>query len=345
MTFNKKETTTIKINDFEPSGLTFTDLKDTEDGKNNSIGWANYKAKSKTDRNSKLMLQLDWKYFHTYGVPKLGEFYPNDQKRANFKFPLTEEEATFSKMEELDIYMASDSMKQKLFPGKKLDKYEYVPVLKKQEEVDINRPPYIKVRLNTTWPDISIKSEVYLTKTEEVNGIKKMVGVPEKMEVTTLDEFTSYVKYKSTVRPIIEISKLWADTKPKSGGTKLKYGIVWRLVKILVDDNGMTGAESMNTTNADFIDDDDNNYSKPTSLPQRNALSEDEEEEKPVKKPIVTQSKKNVVEEDDDEEEEPVKPAKKVEEDDEDEEEEEVVPVKKTKAKVVEKSKKTKSAN
>lgn len=357
MTSYKKENTTTKINDFEPTGLTFTELKDTEDGKNNSIGWANYNMKSPSDRNCKLKLQLDWKYFHTYGVPKLGEFYPNDQKRANFKFPLTEEEVTYTKMEELDEYMGSDTMKQKLFPGKKLDKYEYVPVLKKQEEVDVNRPPYIKVRLNTTWPDISIKSEVFLTKTETVNGVKKIEGTPEQMEVTTLDDFTSYVKYKSTVRPIIEISKLWADTKPKSGGTKLKYGIVWRLVKILVDDNGM-GSDVMDNSNADFIDDDDDvvpvvkqQNVKQQNVKQntKNVEESDGEEEVSVPTPVVKQQSKQVVVEDSDEEEDVVQTpvvkqqSKKVVE--ESDEEEEPVPVKKSKAKVTEKSKKSKSTN
>jgi len=350
MTFNKKENATTKINDFEPAGLVITDLKDTDDGKNNSIGWANYKHKTLGERATKLKLQLDWKYMHTYGVPKVGEFYPNDQKRANFKFPLVEEEVTFTKMAELDAHMGSDAMKQKLFPGKKLDKYEYIPVLKISEDADVNRPPYIKVRLNTTWPDVSIKSEVFLTKTEEINGVKKIQGTPEKMEVTTLDDFTTYVKYKSTIRPIIEISKVWADTKPKSGGTKLKYGIVWRLVKILVDDNGTSG-ESMDNTNTDFIDDDDDNYSKPTAIKTpvvaKEEEEDDEEEEEVIVKPPTKTSKKVVVEEEDDEEEEVVKPppkqpAKKVveEEEDDDEEEEEVVPVKKTKAKVADKKKK-----
>ena len=378
-TFNKVNTTT-KINDFEPTNMIFTVLKDTEDGKNNSIGWANYKQKNGNDKG-KLALQLDWKNFHTYGVPKVGEFYPTDQKRAHFKFPLTEDEITFTTFETLDNYMNTDTMKQTLFPGKKIEKYEYVPCLKKPEDDGASRPPYIKIRLNTTWPDITIKSEVFLTKTETVNGIKKIMGTPEKMEVTTLDDFTTYVKYKSTVRPIIEISKLWADTKPKSGGTKLKYGIVWRLVKILVDENGL--CDNMDTTNADFIDDDDDMPVTVKVLSLNKNTSDDEEETmqpamQPAMQPHAKQQSKKV---DSDEEEEAMQPAKqqfkKVDSDDEEEtiqtkkvdkapvtktkqqtkkvdsdeekveSDDEVLQTKqlKTKPKVVEKSKKTKSVN
>lgn len=395
MAFNKVNTTT-KINDFEPTNMAFTTLKDTEDGKNNSIGWANYKQKNGNDKG-RLALQLDWKFFHTYGVPKVGEFYPTDQKRAHFKFPLTEDEITFTTFETLDNYMNSDTMKQTLFPGKKIEKYEYVPCLKKPEDDGATRPPYIKIRLNTTWPDITIKSEVFLTKTETVNGIKKIMGTPEKMEVTTLDDFTTYVKYKSTVRPIIEVSKLWADTKPKSGGTKLKYGIVWRLVKILVDENGL--CDNMDTTNADFIDDDDDMPVALKVVSLNKNTSDDEEEimqsamqsamqpakqsakqsaKQPAKQPAKQQSQKV----DSDDEEETIQPAmqqiKNVDSDDEEEtiqqtkkvdkapvtktkqqtkkvdsdeekvdSDDEVVSTKqlKTKQKVVEKSKKTKSLN
>ena len=331
MAFNKVNTT-VKINDFEPTNMTFTVLKDTEDGKNNSIGWANYKQKNGNDKTSKLALQLDWKYFHTYGVPKVGEFYPTDQKRAHLKYPVTEHEITYTKFDTLDNYMKSDKMLQTLFPGKKIEKYEYVPCLKKPEDDSETRPPYIKIRLHTTWPDITIKSEVFLTKTETVNDIKKIMGTPEKMEVTTLDDFTTYVKYKSTVRPIIEVSKIWADTKPKSGGTKLKYGIVWRLVKILVDDNGL--CDNMDTTNADFIDDDDDNMPvalNVLSLNNKNT-SDDEEEamqpamqsskqpaKQPAMQPAMQLSKQQSKKVDSDDEEE-LQQSNKVNEDEDDEE-------------------------
>jgi hypothetical protein len=345
MSSNKKQNITTTVDDFEPLNLAFTELTENERAKNQLIAYPRYKHKTMGD--VQLKLQFPWMKLFTYGTPKEGEYYKTDKDRAHFKVPFDTTSADVKKLVDkltaIDNSMRSEEMKKKLFPGKKLDKYQYVPLVKvpapkDDEDEDTNQGPLnMKVRLNTTWPDIKVLTEVFVS-TPKGDGKFDRV----KQDISTIDEFSNIVRYRSTYRAIIEPVKLWADSKPKMGMDKLQYGIIVRLAKVEVEPS--EGSNDV-SKNSDFVDDDDDytpvtKESSKSVLPllqqltkKSGNLDEDEEEEEVVEKKT---SKTKDEDEDDDEEED---------EDEEDEPEPEPEPPKKqskTKAPVA--TKKSKSS-
>ncbi len=325
MSLNKNQNTTISFDEFEPSHLAFSELVDNKNSKNNSIGWPKYKH-PRLGNDSKLKIQLPWMELFTYGIPRQGEHYETDQKRAFIKIPLDSTNPdmnnVITKMTKLDTLIAGDDMKKTLFPGKKPDNYVYIPSVKvpvTDEEDDKMRPPHMKIRLNNTWPDIKILTKVFTSTTNE-NGETKRVEVT----VNTLDELTQYVRYKCNYKAIIEPTNMWADKKPKMGLKQLQYGIIWKLVMIEVKPS-----ENMRTTNTntDFIDDDDEEavvVAPPSKKVEPTKVETKKVETKKVEtKKVETKVEvKKVVEEDEDDDED-----EEDEEEEEEEEEEEPEPV------------------
>lgn len=318
MSSNKKQNVnTISVDDFEPSNFTFSELAQNKNAPNQSIGFPRYLSKGREDKFS---IQLPWMNMFTYGIPKYNEqYYKTDNERAHLKMPLdvtsTEVKKFYDKMVALDNLYKSDEMKRTLFPdAKKLEKYEYTPLIKipssdDDEEETATKPPHMKLRLHTTWPDVKVLTEVY-------HSVLNSSGKRDRtrVEITTVDDICQQLRWKCNYSPIIEPVSMWADKKPKMGSDKLKYGIIFRLTKVQVEPSE---GSSNSRSNADFIDDDDDmpafktKESDATSLLQQltkksSNVSDDEEEEPvPVKQSDTSKQKaKAVVESDEDEEDE-----------------------------------------
>ena len=267
MSSNKKTVTTISVDDFDPSALTFTEFKENTkktDGKPTTQLNCFPRYKHKNSNSTDLSIQLPWMNMFTFGIPKpYGDMYKTDNDRAHIKIPLDlsnkEVMTLYTKMVALDNIFKSDEMKRKIFPeAKKLDKYQYIPLVKipapkdEDEEDDGKgeKPPHMKLRLDVTWPDVGIKTEVYLSTMKE-NGKRERTRV----QVSTVDEISEYVRYKCNYSPIIEPVKMWLDKKPKMGSDKIQYGITIKTTKVQVEPSEYT--QKSQTSNSDFIDDTD----------------------------------------------------------------------------------------
>ena len=150
--------------------------------------------------DSQLFLQFPPIVITTYGIPRLGEYYPDDKSRSFVKTPLDNSDPKVKllvdKLKELDKRLGSDEFKSKNF-GKKAKKYRYVPFVREAVQDDDDddedkpkRPDYLKLKLNLSWPDDKVLTKIFV----KSNGSKKK----EKVEVETVDDVTKYVNWNGT---------------------------------------------------------------------------------------------------------------------------------------------------
>ncbi len=321
-------TQTTKYQDFIPKDLTFTKFEENERSKGQNIGYPRYK-----DDKSALLLQAPWIKLNAYGVPREGEYYKDAASRAFIKVPLDlsnpEIKEFFNKIKGIDTYMESAEFKKMQF-GAKASKYKYVPIVRVPEEDEDEeeddkkkkypRPPYMKVKLDVTWPDTQVKTQVY------TSIMKDGKREREQKEVETVDEFAAVVRYLSTIRPIIRPVKGWCEKKAKIGSDTMLYGVTFKLIKIEVEPAEGNNNPLLGSANAAFIDSDDEDSVKPlsklsvsnnkTSVPLKINKKEEKEENSEGEEEDNTKGEEEEdntegEEEEEEEEEEPIPPPKK----------------------------------
>jgi hypothetical protein len=214
------------------------------------------------------MLQAPWIEMNAYGIPQIGEYYKTDKDRAFIKIPLDlnnpEVKEFYEKLQSIDELMSSKKFKEQQF-GAKASKYKYaypicrVPVEDEEEDEDKDkkkskypRPPYMKVKLDATWPETKITTQVF------TSIMKDGKREREKQEVESVDDFANHVRYLSKIRPIITPVKAWCEKKAKMGSNEMQYGVTFKLVKIEVEPHVGGGSNMSQYMNNDaFIDSDD----------------------------------------------------------------------------------------
>ena len=309
MAINQK---TTKFQDFEPEELDLTPFQENERSKGQNIAYPRYQ-----NEGAPLMLQGPWIKMNTYGVPRAGEYYKTDNDRAFIKIPLdiTNEETNefYEKLKQIDNKFNSKEFKTKMF-GTKASKYKYVPIVREpveDEEMDDEnkkkypRPPYMKVKLDTTFPEAKVKTQVF------TSIMKDGKREREKQTVTTVDEFASVARFLSTIRPIIRPVKGWCEKKVRQGNDYMQYGITFKLIKIEVEPaEGTTNNLSQYMNNDAFIDSDDDetpvqpkkqasvvstpvSFSKQKEEEEEKSESESDEEEEPEPEPEPEPPKKS----------------------------------------------------
>jgi hypothetical protein len=323
--------TTTKFQDFNAKDLTFTKFEENERSKAQNLAFPRYKE------TQRLMLQGPWIDMNAYGVPQLGEYYKTDKDRAFIKIPLDlnnpEIKEFYDKLQTIDEMMNSKEFKAQQF-GDKAKKYKYaypicrVPMEDEDEEDEKKkskypRPPYMKVKLDATWPETKILTQVY------TSVMKDGKREREKQEVESVDDFANVVRYLSKIRPIIQPVKAWCEKKGKMGKDFLEYGLTFKLIKVEVEPHVGGGSNLSQYMNNDaFIDSDEENdddkskfQGKPVApnsiknistlpLVNKNKKDSDDEEEDPQVDKDEDEDEDEEDEEEEEEEPEPVKPVK-----------------------------------
>jgi hypothetical protein len=318
--------TTTKFQDFDVKDLSFTKFEENERSKAQNLAFPRFKE------SQRLMLQGPWIDMNAYGVPQLGEYYKTDKDRAFIKIPLDlnnpEVKEFYEKLQSIDELMSSKEFKAQQF-GDKAKKYKYaypicrVPIDDDEDEdkkkSKYPRPPYMKVKLDATWPETKILTQVF------TSVMKDGKREREKQEVESVDDFANVVRYLSKIRPIISPVKAWCEKKGKMGKDFLEYGITFKLVKVEVEPHvGNSSNLSSYMNNDAFIDSDDEDADKPKFQGKPAAAASAK-----TTLPLI----KNKKESDDEDEEE--KEESEAEDEEESEEEPEPEPVKPVKGKGV----------
>jgi hypothetical protein len=359
MSKTAKELTT-NYTDVNISQLNFTDLEENTRSKGQKISYIRYTS-LETGSEIPLFIQFPWIHLSSYGVPKLGEFFTDDSQRAFVKVPLDqsipEVKQLSDMLRKLDDKLVSDEFKEKMF-GTKASKYEYQPIFRMPQEEDEDtkkdtkkdygpRHPYMKLKIDTTYPDNQIKSIVFNSIMEGSKRVRTKVD-----NVKTIDDFASHVCWMSRIRPIARPVKLWAQAANKKDPT---YGLTFKIAKTEVEPPVKSSSNVKQYLESDaFLDSDEESDTVPTVAPTKQVAkkvtpqvkgkqvaqvdSESDEEDVPLSRTASSKAPvKKVDSESEDSEEDDVplsrtasaKPSvKKVESEDDEESDEDVKPKK-----------------
>ena len=268
---SNKKTLTTKFTDFEAKRLTFTDLEENERSKGQLIAYPRYDHPTLGD-GSALFLQAPWMEIFTYGIPSLGEYYSDDSQRAFIKIPIDmknpEVELMVKEFQKVDEELGSDEFMQRSF-GKKASKYKYQPIIRESQEDDEGnvKPAYMKLKLDTSWPDGNVKTELYKSELVDKKRVRELVSA------TTVTEVAKYLSYMTKYKPIFRPVKMWAQNQKMP---KPEYGVVFKLLKVEFEPNSSTNNSYSDYMTGDaFIDDEDEEESS-------QVVKEDKNEEKTV---------------------------------------------------------------
>jgi len=254
---SNKKTLTTKFTEFEANRLTFTDLEENDRSKGQLIAYPRYDHPT-LGEGSVLFLQGPWMEIFTYGIPSLGEYYSDDSQRAFIKIPIDmnnpEVELMVKEFKKVDKELGSDEFMQRSF-GKKSSKYKYQPIIRESQEDDDGnvKPAYMKLKLDTSWPDGNVKTELYKSELIDNKRVREIVSA------TNVTEVAKYLSYMTKYKPIFRPVKMWAQNQKMP---KPEYGVVFKLLKVEFEPNksGNNSYSDYMTGDA-FIDDEDEDES------------------------------------------------------------------------------------
>lgn len=299
---------------FDQSRLSFTELN--EGANKQKLAFVRYDHPS-LGEGQQLLLQFPWQKIFTYGVPRLGEYYKEDKDRDFLKFPIdlsnSEMKTLYDKLFAFQERMASDKFRKETF-GSKWKKYKFIDVcrtpLVDEDEDAPEKPPFIKLKLDTAWPDGEMKTKVYSsTQVEKTNSdgtvVRDSDGNPvmtrkrELLEVETVTDFANHVRYQSNVRIIARPVKLWAQD-PKMPDPN--FGVTFKIFKVEVEPTSSNGTSLSNYLNDAFLDSDteeqhgvsatDNVVASDESEIEEGSESSESESEEEAPPPVVKKGKR-----------------------------------------------------
>lgn len=257
----------IEIKDFKSKNLKFTEL-DTEKNKKQFISFCNYKYKN--EKTSAFRFRTREILFSQYGIPSLGEYYKTDADRDFVKVPFDPAQQACVELQKMVTEIDEYIMKNKdEVLGKYAPLYEYVPIVKKPAEPDeLNKiiedpsdekkkekkkpsqPPmlYCKVKFNTDFETKEVRTHVFVRNDE---------GKPDPVDTKTITDLNKYLKWQSTARFIIKISKLWA-AKAKDKNGKRTFGISLKCEQLEIAKLSSIGATTKDDLKEFAFGDNDN---------------------------------------------------------------------------------------
>ena len=192
---------TIKIADLDLNMLNFSEVK---------LGKATTFIKPIYGINDLPYLQLPWLTLSTFGVPPKSEYTKEDKQRMFIKVPIEEDSDLYQQLLRLD-----DKMKHHIFTTHNANLFNasYDNLVKYSEKYG---KPYIKVKLDTSYPENHILTEVWHSGD----------GTKAQCQFDNIDDFALCVPFKSDIRMIVKVVKLWVVNK--------QYGLTIKLKKIEV---------------------------------------------------------------------------------------------------------------
>ena len=313
---NKVKELTVKFTDLKEECIETTDLKDGDKGQR--LAFVNYNHPT-LGSNNKLMIQLPWFELETFGIPNDNkDFYKTPKDRCFLKVPLNSENPDIadliSKCSAWDKYF-SDVVATKLFK-KNSKRMKYSPIFKplriveEDSDDDKKKPekkkypsyPFMILKFKLKKNSDSIATKIYNSKV--VDGERKREEITD---IETIDDLAKVVKWRSRVRPIISIAKVWAHPLTKA---EPMWGITLKVIKLEVEQSENSGDNQLYSDymNADTFLDDNNTTSVSAS-----ASAKESNNSQPKVQQKVQQLKDDDDDDDDDESDEKTKPKQKQE--------------------------------
>lgn len=282
---------TINYTDVDVSCLSFTKIEENTRSKGQKISYPRYDHPN-TGADSPLFIQFPWIHLNQGGIPRLGEYYTDDSQRSFIKIPLDQsipEIKEFSKLlQDMDKKLDSQEFKNLMFESK-ASKYQYQPIyrLPQEEEEDVKKDPnkkdygpkhpYMKLKIDTTYPDNKVKSKVF-TSIQDESGKRIRTKVDN---IVTIDDISSHICFLSKIRPVGRPVKLWAQPANKKDPS---YGITFKMIKTEVEPPVKSNSKVKEYLESDEFLDSDNESEpikviKSTLSKQTTTIKDDSDEE------------------------------------------------------------------
>lgn len=198
---------------------------------NNTLNYTNVKAERITFKNFKelilinyddrpLLIQTPYMYISSFGMNRRDKYHTTDDQLKNIKIPIENDE--FKELiKAIDSHMTSEKFKKK-YLGDKYEKYSYHPVLiEKENKTDAFKMKFALKRNESQ----DIDTLLYTTQENEGKIERTLIDKP------TIDDFIKYIPFRSTVRCIMQIVRVWSQPVTLKNPN---YGLVLKLIKIEV---------------------------------------------------------------------------------------------------------------
>ena len=192
---------TMKIADLDLTMLDFSEVK---------LSKATTYLKPIYGINDLPCLQLPWLTLSTFGVPPKSEYTKEDKQRMFIKVPIEEDSDLYKQLTRLDDKIKYHTITTS---NANLCNASYDNLVKYSEK---HGKPYIKVKLDTSYPENHILTEVWHSGD----------GTKAQCHFDNIDDFALRVPFKSDIRMIVKVVKLWVVNKT--------YGLTIQLKKIEV---------------------------------------------------------------------------------------------------------------
>jgi len=266
----KKKKITINYTDVNVDKLSFTDLEDNDRSKGQKIAYPRYDH-PKYGNNTPLCIQFPWIYLEQYGIPKINEWCKEDSDRLYIKIPLDLSDPIineFCNLIKMIDSQYSDSKYAEKILGPKYNKYKYQPILRYPGEEDDSdnkkkkknygpKLPNMKLKLDYTYPDLLIETKVFASYLDDNNErIRTKIN-----DIKSVDDIAKHIKWKTKIRPIGQIIKLWAQNPSKNDPT---YGLTFKLIQIEYEPSEGSGIHEIESDG--FLDSDKETNNKESKL-------------------------------------------------------------------------------
>ena len=178
-----------------------------------------------------LLVQSPWIQLTHYGIPKVDKYNTTEESRRFLRVPLQDDDDDFTVfVKKLDEHFGSDGFKAKYLNDKQ-QHFQYFKLFK--ESSNQKYPPSVKLKMDVQDNDI---------KTDIINDEQKSEVVKN------MDDVAKAVPYRSKVRFLFKVHRLWVQSSIKG------YGVILKLRKLQVKKSSWSG------NNEVFIDTDDDTY-------------------------------------------------------------------------------------
>jgi len=199
-----------------------------------------------------LVVQSPWINLNAFGIPRIDKYHPKEEDRRYLRVPLSKdpEDSFVGFVKMLDDYFDSEGFRKTYLPDKQ-QKFQYYPLLK--ESASDKYPPSLKLKIETRTGD---DGESITTTFIKLNDDNKT----ERLKVYNMDDAIKAIPFKSDIRMLFRVMKVWVQPSMKS------YGCILRLKKVQVKkspkaninegEDDFVESEQENNNNDDFVEDD-----------------------------------------------------------------------------------------
>ena len=161
-------------------------------------------------RNERLNIQTDWILLNNYGIPKADKYHTTEESRRYLQIPLFPDDTFYKFIQSLDNHFSSDCFK-KQFLQEKQQNFNYISIIKEGKN---DYPPFMKIKID--FYNDKYLSEIYHK--DDKDNIK--------CDLNCMNDIKRCIPYKSDIKIIFRINKLWFMSK--------NYGVQIKLVKVLI---------------------------------------------------------------------------------------------------------------